>query len=105
MRITTVDVKNVFLHEALEKQGYMEIPPECKTHGRRNKACLLKKTLYGLKQSPRAWFGRITKAMISLGYKQRQRDHNSFIKHSITIPLFIESQVCFSHLPHLHCLH
>lgn len=77
-----LDMKNVFLHETLEKQVYTEIPPGFKTHIRRNKACLLKKTLYGLKQCPKVWFGRFTKAMIFLGYKESQRDHNSFIQYS-----------------------
>ncbi|RDX66424.1 Copia protein, partial [Mucuna pruriens] len=38
--------------------------------------------LYGLKQSPRAWFGRFAQVMISLGYRQSQGDHTLFIKHS-----------------------
>ncbi|CAL2254196.1 unnamed protein product [Prunus armeniaca] len=32
--------------------------------------CKLKKSLYGLKQSPIAWFGRLTKSMRAFGYKQ-----------------------------------
>lgn len=43
-----------------------------------NTVCRLKTTLYGLKQSPRAWFGMFTKVMASLGYKQRQGDHTLF---------------------------
>jgi len=54
-------VKNVFLHGNLE-EVYMEIPPRFETHGERNKVYLLKKDLYGLQQSPRAWFERFTKA-------------------------------------------
>ena len=49
-----------------------------------NKVCRLKKTLYGLKQSPRAWFGRFAKVMIANGYKQSQGDHTLFIKCSIS---------------------
>nr|KYP62611.1 Retrovirus-related Pol polyprotein from transposon TNT 1-94 [Cajanus cajan] len=59
----------------------MEISPGFEVQNERNKVCLLKKALYGLKQSPRAWFGRFTKAMVSLGYRQSQRDHTLFIKH------------------------
>jgi len=36
--------------------------------------------LYGLKQSPRAWFERFSRAMQS--YMQIQADHTLFIKHS-----------------------
>ena len=47
-----------------------------------NKVCELKKPLYGLKQSLRAWFGRFSKVMKEFGYKQSQGDHVLFIKHS-----------------------
>ena len=35
-----------------------------------NKVCRLKKTQYGLKRSPHAWFGRFAKILIANGYKQ-----------------------------------
>ena len=41
-----------------------------------------KKSLYGLKQSPRAWFDRFTKVVLKLGYKQGQADHTLFVKKS-----------------------
>ena len=43
--------------------------------------CHLKKSLYGLKQSPRAWFGKFSKTMLSVGYFQSEGDHTLFIKH------------------------
>jgi hypothetical protein len=42
----------------------------------------LRKSLYGLKQSPRAWFGRFTSFMKSIGYKQSNSDHTLFLKHN-----------------------
>ncbi|RDY01028.1 hypothetical protein CR513_15706, partial [Mucuna pruriens] len=48
------NVKNVFLHENLEEEVYMEIPPRFESHSVKNKVCKLKKALYGLKQYPRA---------------------------------------------------
>ena len=47
----------------------------------KNKLCRLKKTLYGQKQSPRAWFGRFTKGHIRDRYKQSQGRHTLFKKH------------------------
>jgi hypothetical protein len=46
------------------------------------KVCRLKKSLYGLKQSPRAWFERFGKAVTSYGFLQSQGDHTIFYKHS-----------------------
>ena len=40
--------------------------------------CRLKRALYGLKQSPRAWFGRFTLAMRKFGYRQSNFDHTLF---------------------------
>ena len=62
-------VKNAFLHGSLEEEVYMEISPGYGVINEGNRVCKLKKTLYGLKQSPRAWFGRFTQLMVSLGYR------------------------------------
>jgi len=75
------DVKNAFLHGNLEEEIYMEIPPGFESTKGGNKVCRLKKVLYGLKQSPRAWFGRLTRYDLH-GYRQSQGDHTLFIKHS-----------------------
>ena len=75
------DVKNAFLHGELSEEVYMDLPPGCmipKVHCR--KVRKLKKSLYGLKQSSRAWFGRFTKSMRSFGYHQSNSDHTLFLK-------------------------
>ncbi|CAL8993675.1 unnamed protein product [Prunus brigantina] len=65
------DVKNAFLHGDLEEEVYMDPPPGCNLSSKsKHYVCKLKKSLYGLKQSPRAWFGRLTKSMRAFGYKQ-----------------------------------
>ena len=47
-----------------------------------NKVWKFKKALYKLKQSSRVWFRRFTKVMLAMEYKQSQRYHLLFIKHS-----------------------
>ena len=77
------DVKNAFLHGELEEEVYMQLPPGYQLRNKPNQVCKPKKALYGLNQSPRAWFGRFTKAMIYLNYHQARGDHALFIKHSV----------------------
>ena len=46
------------------------------------KDCRLKKSFYGLKKSPRAWFDRFAKFVNLQGYVQSQVDLTMFYKHS-----------------------
>lgn len=72
-----LDVKNAFLNGYLEEEVYMDAPPGINSNG---KVCKLRRALYGLKQSPRAWFGRFSTYMKEIGYKQSDVDHTLFIK-------------------------
>ena len=47
-----------------------------------HQVCKVKKSLYGLKQSPRAWFDRFTTIVKSQGYNLGHSDHTLFIKVS-----------------------
>lgn len=79
-KLFQMDVKNAFLHGDLQEEVYMEIPPGFHTNETEGKVCKLKKSLYGLKRSPRAWFGRFRKEICSLGYQQSNTDHTLFFK-------------------------
>ena len=53
-------IKNVFLHGDLVEEVYMEQPPRFVTQGEFGLVCRLCHSLYGLKQSPRAWFDQFS---------------------------------------------
>src|SRR5436190_16026335 len=78
-----LDVKNVFLHGDLQEEIYMEFPPGFGTPQTNGKVCKLKKSLYRLKQSLRAWFNRFRRAVCNQGYKQYNTDHTVFYKHTV----------------------
>ncbi|CAL2248054.1 unnamed protein product [Prunus armeniaca] len=81
------DVKNVFLHGELTKHVYMDISPEYNTTQTRI-VCKLRKAMYGLKQSPRAWFGQFIMAMKNNGFKQNADWVGSVINRSSTSGYF-----------------
>ena len=77
-----LDVKNAFLNGDLEEEVYMSSPPGFEERCGNGRVCRLKKSLYGLKQSPRAWFERFGKVIKRYAYIQSQADHTMFYKHS-----------------------
>ncbi len=76
-----LDVKNAFLHGDLEEEVYMDTPPGYTASSNTDVVCKLQRALYGLKQSPRAWFGRFSQAMKKYGFRQSNSDHTLFLKH------------------------
>lgn len=60
----------------------MHLPPGFEETLRKEKVCNLNKLLYGLKQSPRAWFEKFTKSVCKLGYVRSQSDRTMFYRYS-----------------------
>ena len=58
--IFQLNIKNVFLHGDLTEEVYMEQPPGFVAQWESGLVCKLRHSLYGLKQSPRAWFSRFS---------------------------------------------
>ncbi|GAU27876.1 hypothetical protein TSUD_159700 [Trifolium subterraneum] len=79
-----LDIKNAFLHGDLEEEVYMEQPPGFVAQGESsNMVCRLHRSLYGLKQSPRAWFGRFSTIVQQFGMIRSEADHSVFYRHSV----------------------
>lgn len=60
----------------------MSIPPGYDTIHTQGKVCRLKRAIYGLKQSPRAWFSKFAQVLLQFGFKQAQGDHTLFVLYS-----------------------
>lgn len=72
-----LDVNNAFLHGDLTEEVYMNLPPRFSC-SQPNKVCRLRKSLYGLRQSPCNWFAKLTSAMRAFGFVQSHSDHTLF---------------------------
>ena len=60
----------------------MEQPPRFVAQEEIGKVCHLKKSLYGLKQSLRAWFGKFSQVIETFGMQKNKFDHSIFYKNS-----------------------
>ncbi|CAJ2663689.1 unnamed protein product [Trifolium pratense] len=74
MHLEQMDVKTAFLHGNLDEQIYMEQPEGFSDTGKGRLVCKLKRSLYGLKQSPRQWYKRFDSYMLQIGYKRCEYD-------------------------------
>ncbi|WVZ61696.1 hypothetical protein U9M48_011528 [Paspalum notatum var. saurae] len=75
-----LDVKTAFLHGELDETIYMDQPEGFVVPGKENLVCKLKKSLYGLKQSPRQWYKRFDSFMLSNGFKRSDYDSCVYLK-------------------------
>lgn len=87
--IKQLDIRNAFLNGFLFEEVYMAqapgfIDPHKPTH-----VCHLYRALYGLKQSPRAWFYRLSKFLTRLGFFNSRTDGSLFIRHDSPSTLII----------------
>ena len=72
--------KNAFIEGNLEEEVYMDLPLGFEDLSN-NEVCRLKKPLFGLKQSLKAWFKRFRKLLKKYSFIQSQGDHTLFINH------------------------
>ena len=75
-----MDVKTPFLNGVVEEEVYMGKPLGFETHDRQSNVSRLKKDLYGLKQVPRTWYGKINNFLMSLGFTKSKVDPNLYDK-------------------------
>lgn len=84
LKIHQMDVVTAFLYGFLDQILFIEQPHQL--HDGTNRVCRLRKSLYGLKQSPRVWYETLTDFLKKLDYMHRSmiqlsscRRTNSFL--------------------------
>ena len=71
-----MDVTAAFLYPELNEELYMQLPEGYREEG---KVARLNKCIYGLKQSPRKWYMRLTHTLKDLGFRSSNFDPCIFI--------------------------
>jgi len=100
-----MNVKIAFLNKELDQTVYMEIleglfipaaPSSAQYH--RPLPCRLLRSICGLKQSPRAWCGRIHTFFITNNLVRSDSDHSLFITYdkSVILVLYVNDLVLAS---------
>jgi hypothetical protein len=86
LEIEKMDMKTTFLHGDLEDEIYMKQPEGFVVKGKKYLVCKIKRSLYGLKKSPRMWYQNFDTCILSLGFVRRKDDYYIYSK---------EEGVCF----------
>ncbi|KAG9447533.1 hypothetical protein H6P81_013661 [Aristolochia fimbriata] len=87
--IHQLDVNNVFLNGNLDEEVYMVQPSRFQDKTHPDAVCRLHKSLYGLKQSPRAWYQRLTSYLLDLGFTLSKADSSLLVRYTSTATIFV----------------
>ena len=79
-KLHQMDVNMIFLNRIIEEEFYIEQPQGFEINGQKTHVCRLKKALYGLKKTPRAWYGWIDGFLMSLGFTKSKEYSNLYYK-------------------------
>jgi hypothetical protein len=83
--IEQMDVKIVFLHGDLEEEIYMRQPEGFVVKGKQELVCKIKRSIYGLKQSPRMWYHNFYTYILSLGFVRSKVDHYIYLRKKVGV--------------------
>ena len=88
-----VDYTSAFVHADLNDEVYVEMPQGFRQEG---KVLKLKKSLYGLRQSPLNFFKRLRDALVSRGFKQSESDPCLFISNKVICVCYVDDCLFFA---------
>ena len=74
LKLHQMDVSAAFLNGDLKEDVYMTQPESFVIKGKEHLVCKLKRSLYGLKQSPRCWNSVLDSRLKLMGFKQANSD-------------------------------
>ena len=88
LELQQMDVKTTFLNGDLEEEVYMKQPEGFSFREGEKLVCMLKKSIYGLKQASCQWYNKLHGVITSFGFVENSMDQCIYQKVS-------ESKTCF----------
>ena len=82
IRVTSNGCENDILNGSLEEEVYMNQPKGFITDGKVNMVCLLKRSIYGLKQASRQWYLKFHDTITTFGFNENIVDRCIYLKIS-----------------------
>jgi len=74
LELQQIDITTAFLNGELEEEVYMKQPEGFIKRGEEHLVCKLKRSIYGLKQSPRCWNSVLDNQLKKIGFVQSESD-------------------------------
>ena len=98
-----MDVVTAFLKGIIDQKIYMEQSDGYAVHGQESKVCKLKRSLYGLKQSPRCWNQVFDTFLLSIGFTQSEADPCIYIKCDpfVIIAVYVDDLLVLTKTEHV----
>jgi len=85
----SMDVKTAFLNGELEEEIFMECPEGIPAIQEPGYACRLVKAIYGLRQSPRAWYQRLHTFFTKHEFHRSTQDYSLYINYDKRILVLV----------------
>ncbi len=95
VELEQMDVVTAFLNGDLQEDIFIAIPEGLKSDKTSGKVCKLRKSLYGLKQSPRQWYAKLHEFLVNnLEFKSSPNEPCLYTRHKsssiIVIALYVD---------------
>ena len=92
-----LDVKSAFLNGKVEEELYVKQPEGFPVEGKEQWVLRLRKALYGLKQAPRAWYFKLHRCLLSLGFIKIRHEQAVYLKsssiHKLILGVYVDDLI------------
>lgn len=105
LSIKGFDITAAFTYSVLDEAVYVQLPPQFLDKDGQPIVWKLKKSLYGLRRAPRAWFDTFTTELLGRGYRQSPQDPCVFTrkegKEFVHLALHVDDVISASNSPRM----